>query len=263
MIEVRNLSFAFPDNVVFDDLSFILNDCPVTAFLGLNGEGKTTLIRLLLGLLKPDKGNILIDKHDIGGLNEKERAKLLSYVPQENDDSLLMSVSDFICMGGINRQSLFTGPDENERRIAKDILKELDALALYDRKMETLSHGQRRLIYLARAIFQDSRIMVLDEPVSSLDLVRQHAFLKHLRDYTQKNGRRVLMSIHDPSLAYEYADAFVFFRNHGSYDVLYRNDPSFKEKFSNDISILYENRIRPVYIDDGVFMSYGSEDPDR
>lgn len=263
MIRIDDLSFAYHNSKVFDGLSFSLDDRPVTALLGLNGEGKTTFIKLLLGLLKPDNGNILIDDRDIAALNDQERARLLSYVPQENDDSIIMSVSDFICMGGINRQDVFKGPDENDRKKAIDILHDLDALQLSDRRMETLSHGQRRLIYLARAIFQDSRIMVLDEPVSSLDLIRQHRFLSLLRDYTRKENRRVIMSIHDPSLAYEYADVFVFFKNLKSYDVLYKNGPSFKKRFSEDVSKLYENRISSEYIDDHLYLKYVSDEQHR
>ena len=259
MIKISNLSFSFPNNAVFKDLSLVLNDCPVTALLGLNGEGKTTFIRLLLGLLRPDEGSILINDQDINKLNDRERARVLSYVPQENDDSVVMSVSDFICMGGINRQDFFRGPDEADRRIANDILNDLNASFLSDRKLETLSHGQRRLVYLARAIFQDSRIMILDEPVNSLDLIRQHGFLRLLREYTQKNGKRVVMSVHDPALAFEYADAFVFFKNGGSYDVLYRDDPSFREHFCKEVSLLYENRLLPEYIDDRLYLKYDPE----
>jgi len=261
MIRIDDLSFAYHSNKVFDGLSFSLENRPVIALLGLNGEGKTTFIKLLLGLLKPDKGNILIDGQNINTLNDRERSKHLSYVPQENDDSVVMSVFDFICMGGINRQDPFRGPDENDRKKALDILKELDALRLSERRLETLSHGQRRLIYLARAIFQGSSIMVLDEPVSSLDLIRQHGFLSLLRGYTQRENRRVVMSIHDPSLAFEYADAFVFFKNQRSYDVLYRNDPSFKERFSDDVSALYESKIRCEYISDHLYLKYSSDKP--
>ena len=211
-------------------------------------------MKLLLGLLKPDKGEILLDGLDLGKLNEEKRSKLLSYVPQENDDSLIMGVSDFICLGGINRQGLLKGPDENDRIRAKQILTDLGASSFFDRRLETLSHGQRRLIYLARAIFQDSRIMVLDEPVSSLDLIRQHDFLRLLKEYTNK-GKRILMSLHDPSLAYEYADAFVFFKDHRPFAVLSKNDPSFKERFLQAISELYDNRIRPEYIDGHLFLN--------
>ena len=256
MIKVDDLSFSYRNSAVFDGLSFTLEDHPVTALLGLNGEGKTTFIKLLLGLLKPDKGSILVDGCEIGSLSDRERSRLLSYVPQDNDGSVKMSVSDFICMGGIDRQDLFKGPDGNDRRIAEDILKDLDASGFSNKGLETLSHGQRRLVYLARAIFQDSAIMVLDEPVSSLDLTRQHGFLRLLRKHAQNNDKRVIMSMHDPSLAYEYADAFVFFKDGRCFDVLYKEDPSFRKRLSENISLLYENRIRTEYIDDRLFMKY-------
>ncbi len=260
MIEIRDLSFAYRDNPVFKGMSFTLDDRPLTALLGLNGEGKTTFIKLLLGLLKPDQGSILIDAKDVVRLNDSERSRLLSYVPQENDDSLMMGVSDFICLGGINRQNLFKGPDEKDREAAKQILDDLGASSFFNRRLETLSHGQRRLIYLARAIFQDSLNMVLDEPISSLDIIRQHDFLGLLREHTRKKGKRVIMSLHDPSLAYEYADAFVFFKDHGAYDVLYKDDPAFKERFLQDISLLYENRIRPEYIGEHLFLNIDHPD---
>ena len=79
MIEIRDLSFAYRDNPVFKGMSFTLDDRPLTALLGLNGEGKTTFIKLLLGLLKPDQGSILIDAKDVVRLNDSERSRLLSY----------------------------------------------------------------------------------------------------------------------------------------------------------------------------------------
>ncbi len=254
MIEIEKLSFSYDQNKVFEDLAFSLNDVPVTSLLGLNGQGKTTFIRLLLGLLRPDKGRITIDGQDVSGLNDKERSRLLSYVPQENDSDLIMSVSDFICLGGIGRQDFFRGPDPADCQRAKDILKDLDAEELTDCHMEALSSGQRRLAYLSRAIFQDSRVMVLDEPVSSLDLIRQHDFLKLLRIHAKEGKGRVIMSMHDPVLAHAYSDAFVFFKDGGSFDVLYKDHPDFRERFAEDIGRLYEGRAALKYLDERLFI---------
>lgn len=243
MIEVRNLSFSYRNQSVFNNLSFQLNDFSMVALLGLNGEGKTTLIKLMLGLLKPDNGEIIIDGKDIHKLSENERSRLLSYVPQEMDSSLSMSVSDFICMGSMNRQNIFAGPKEKDRRHAAEILLNLSIDDLEHSEINRLSSGQRRMAYLARAIFQNSNIMMMDEPVNSLDYLKQHRFLSILKNYTANNDRKVIMSIHDPALAYQYADTFLFFRDHKLLTIISRKDSDFAESIRKNVSSLYDDKV--------------------
>ncbi|MBQ9036294.1 MAG: ABC transporter ATP-binding protein [Erysipelotrichaceae bacterium] len=243
MIEVRNLSFSYKNQPVFNDLSFQLNDFSMAALLGLNGEGKTTLIKLMLGLLKPDNGEILINGKDIHKISENARSKLLSYVPQEMDSALSMTVSDFICMGAMNRQNIFSGPKEKDRRQAADILLNLDISDLEHSDINRLSSGQRRMAYLARTIFQNSDILIMDEPVNSLDYLKQHRFLSTLKNYIMNNDRKVIMSIHDPSLAYQYADTFLFFKDHGLSGILSRKDHDFEEAMCRNVSFIYDGKV--------------------
>ncbi len=247
MIEIKDLSFSYHGKPLFQDLSLRLEDNPLTAVLGLNGEGKTTLLKMMLGLLKADKGNILIDGKEIQDMKEKERSRILSYVPQEMDDSLDMSASDFICMGAMNRQNILRGPDENDRNKADLILKDLGVLDLETRSLSAMSTGQKRMIYLARSIFQDSSYMIMDEPAASLDLLRQHRFLKLLKNYAVRENKQVIMSIHDPQLAYAYADVFLFFKDHKIIDLLSKEEEDFRERFQEDIRILYDNEVDVVY----------------
>ena len=183
MIEFKNVSFSYRQQKIFDDLCFSLDDFTSAALLGLNGEGKTTFLKLLLGLLKPEKGRILIDGIDINRLNEEKRSRIVSYVPQDIDDSLSMPVFDFVAMGRIARRDFFKGPDEKEEEAVRSLLKQLGFEDHMKKDISALSSGQRRLIYLARAIYQDAGILVMDEPVSSLDLLKQHDLLSFLQDH--------------------------------------------------------------------------------
>lgn len=259
MLEVKDLSFAYPDGPVFTDLSFVLQDFSIAALLGGNGAGKTTLLKLLLGLLKADQGQILLDGTDLGKLKEKERSFLLSYVPQEMDDSLTMDVLDFITLASYNRHDLFGGADEEDKKKAQTILLELQIPELSSKRMDALSSGQRRLIYLARAIFQDSALMCLDEPVSSLDLLRQHLFLQHLKDHVTKNNKQVIMSIHDPALAYAYADTFLFIKEHKLYDIVSLKEKDARERLQKDIAILYDNKVTASFRKGQLFLEYADK----
>ncbi len=247
MIQFQHVTFSYPDQTVFEDLSFVLKDFSIAAVLGLNGEGKTTLIKLLLGLLRPDKGKILADGIDVRELDERKRSFLFSYVPQQTDDSLKMSVADFLCMARINQRPFFAGPRETDKKEALLLLKQMESEELFHKDLSSLSSGQRRLIYLARAIFQDSRILVMDEPVSSLDLLRQHDFLTFLSRQIQTEGRRLILSVHDPCLAYEYADSFLFFQDGTLRDIVKKEETGL---LIEDIEALYQNKVK-VFLREG------------
>ncbi len=256
MIQAEHLSFSYGDLTVLDDLSFCVDDFSTLALLGQNGEGKTTLLKLLLGLLKPQSGSIQIDGRDPSRLTERELSRFLSYVPQECDDSLNMSVSDFICMGRISEQGFLRGPKEHDRKEAASILKQLSLEQLSARSLKELSSGQRRLIYLIRAIYQKSSYILMDEPVNSLDLKRQHDFLYWLKDITKVKDRRIIMSIHDPALAYTYADAFLFMKSHQAVSVLSKKDPDFKKEFLRRVEELYEHSVKAEFYNEQLLLYY-------
>lgn len=258
MIRIESLSFSYRDDAVFKDLSFATESDGITAILGLNGAGKTTFLKLLLGLLRPDKGSIFIGDNDIAGLSFSKRAALLSYVPQESDPSLHMNVIDFVCLGGIFRQDIFKGPSANDRERALAILDELDASSFAQKDISALSSGQRRLIYLARAIFQDSEVMVLDEPATSLDLLNQHRFLKQLRKIAYDTGKQIVMSIHDPCLAYGYADRFLIFKYQKLLCLIERNGEDFANRFISAIEKLYDDEVEAVLNDGQLQILYRS-----
>ena len=254
MIRFNNVSFSYRDHKVFEDLSFTLDTFTSAALLGLNGEGKTTFIKLLLGLLKPDEGTIFIDESDINTLNEENRSLLLSYVPQQTDDTLSMSVLDFVCMGKISQRDFFKGPDDTEKETALSLLKTFECDEFSQRDISTLSSGQRRMIYLIRAIYQDSRIYIMDEPISSLDFLKQHELLHQLKDHLLKHDKQLIFSIHDPCLAYEYADTFIFFKDHQLYDVIKKTDDDFSKTFTTDVSALYDDKVSIRFIEGKMYM---------
>ena len=254
MIEFKNVSFSYRQQKIFDDLCFSLDDFTSAALLGLNGEGKTTFLKLLLGLLKPEKGRILIDGIDINRLNEEKRSRIVSYVPQDIDDSLSMPVFDFVAMGRIARRDFFKGPDEKEEEAVRSLLKQLGFEDHMKKDISALSSGQRRLIYLARAIYQDAGILVMDEPVSSLDLLKQHDLLSFLQDHLLSEDKKLIFSIHDPCLAYGYADTFLFFKDHRLFDIVKKKDTDCKEALKKDISALYENKVTVSFTGDKISM---------
>ncbi len=177
----------------------------VTALLGRNGAGKTTLIRALTGFLKPSAGEILLDGRPLSTYSDRERAQKLAYVPQNPREGLFVTAAYFVAMGAFPNQSLFRTPGPARMRQAGEILFAMGLSQFAERGMDTLSGGETRLMYLARAQMQGAECFILDEPLAGLDYAWQHRFLERLK----REKRGVFLSLHDPSFAMQYADRIV------------------------------------------------------
>lgn len=202
VIKVRGARFGYtPKTPVIESVDAVLKPGRVTALVGPNAAGKTTLMRLMLGLLRPWSGEALMDNHPIHAMDPKARARELSYVPQSPGVRFAFTVRQVIAMGG----HALRGPqDEAIDRVIADA--ELERLA--GRVFAELSGGQQQRVLLARAELQASkggRAMLLDEPSSHLDLRYRHALMQRLRELAQ-TGLAVLVVLHELDLAARYAD---------------------------------------------------------
>lgn len=202
VIKVRGVRFGYtPKTPVIESVDAVLKPGRVTALVGPNAAGKTTLMRLMLGLLRPWSGEALMDNHPIHAMDPKARARELSYVPQSPGVRFAFTVRQVIAMGG----HALRGPqDEAIDRVIADA--ELERLA--GRVFAELSGGQQQRVLLARAELQASkggRAMLLDEPSSHLDLRYRHALMQRLRELAQ-TGLAVLVVLHELDLAARYAD---------------------------------------------------------
>ncbi|WP_158812104.1 ABC transporter ATP-binding protein [Beijerinckia sp. L45] len=212
-LAIADLTFGYPaKGHRLQDVSLTLREAEICCLLGPNGAGKTTLLRCLLGLLKPERGTIRIQGQDIKSLAARDLARLVAYVPQSATTPFPFTALEMAVMGRTPHLRSGAVPSAADRRIALGRLDRLGIAALADRIFSTLSGGQRQMVLLARALVQDARILVLDEPTAALDYGNEVRLLQIVSALADE-GRSVLMTTHQPAQAFGYADRAVLLRD--------------------------------------------------
>jgi len=209
VITLEGLGFSYGGDPLFENMTLSIFPGQFTAFLGPNGSGKTTLLRLILGLLKPQSGKIKLKDQDLISLPINKRASLLSYVPQNMENTYDFTVEETVLMGRYHKR-----PDW-QRETGEDILAAGKAMGLMEvdslrkRSVRSLSGGERQRVLIARALAQETPVILLDEPTAFLDLRHQHSIMKLLRQITRNEKKTVISVVHDLNLALSYADRAV------------------------------------------------------
>jgi iron complex transport system ATP-binding protein len=202
LIDVRGLSFSYREKNVFSDVTFSIRSDETWSIIGPNGAGKSTLIKCIAGLAKPQSGLVLISGTDIAKINPRDRAKTISYVPQASNRSLAAySVFDFVMLGRFPYQGLMAVPTSEDTRIVTEALKLTDVLDLRDRLLTSLSGGELQRVFLAGAVAQQSKILLLDEPASFLDPLHQLLVSKTLLRIHDEFGTVIVTITHDVNAA--------------------------------------------------------------
>ncbi len=212
MLQVEGLSFSYGKIQVLKSVSFSLNR-GVGCLLGPNGAGKSTLLKCLAGVLTPLRGEVKLDGINLLALDYRERAKLVSYAPQEFNMAFPYRVFDVVLMGRNPHVNPLTGPDEEDEELAWRALEELGIAHLAGKPFTELSGGQKRLVIIARAVAQGGNLLILDEPTSFLDFKNQHLVLSSIRELSRRLGVLALVSLHDPNQAMVFCDEVFLIRN--------------------------------------------------
>ncbi len=202
---VENLAFGYGRRNIAQNISFNLNPGEVLCLLGPNGVGKTTLFKALLGLIRPVSGSIVIDGVPLSQLNAKMRARKLAYVPQGHATTFPFSVIDIVLMGRAAHLGPLAIPGHADHLLAYQCLARLGMEHLAKRSFSEISGGERQSVLIARALMQEARVIIMDEPTASLDYgnqVRVLALVRQLAD----DGISVLFSSHAPDHAFLCAD---------------------------------------------------------
>jgi len=203
-VKVENLSFSYPKAEVLRDISFDMGEREFLCILGPNGSGKSTLVKCIEGLLRPDKGRILLDGSDRAAISRRETARLIGYVPQSGGNVFSDTVFDTVLMGRKPYYSWRCGDRDMDAVASVLQLLELDDLALTP--FCSLSGGQQQRVLIARALAQEPRLLLLDEPTSALDIAHQLEVMEILAGLVRSGNLSVAMVVHDLNLASRYAD---------------------------------------------------------
>lgn len=212
MIEVRELSFSYGRHEVLKGISFTAEPGEMLCVLGHNGAGKSTLFKCMLGILRGYSGSVSIDGKNISDMSAVERARCVAYIPQAANPAFSYSVADMVLMGTMPQLSGRLSPGNAEKEIAMDALARLGIEDLAMRSYSQISGGEQQLVIIARAIAQGARILIMDEPTSSLDYGNQMRVQKQLTKLIE-DGYTIIQSSHNPEQAYIFADRIICIRD--------------------------------------------------
>ena len=204
-LEARDLAFGYPGHPVGRGVTMTVSAGEVVCLLGPNGGGKTTLFKTLLGLLRPQAGKVMLDGIDIAGRAPRDVARAVSYVPQAHEGYFPFTVRDVVLMGRTAHVGLFAAPSKHDIERAIDALALVGIAHLADAIYTRISGGERQLTLIARALAQDARLMVLDEPTASLDFGNQVRVIDRVLGLAER-GMGILLSTHNPDHALVCAD---------------------------------------------------------
>ena len=246
-ISIENLSFGYNRDVrILHEISLNISEPGLVCILGPNGVGKSTLIKCINKLLKPDSGKIIVDGQDISEMPNKELCMKIGYVPASSWDCFSMPVIDTILIGRHNHQKWKNTKKDYD--IVHRAMKLLGIEQLSMRSFNKLSAGQHQKVCIARGLVQETEVLLLDEPTSNLDVKYQVYVTEMLRGLAEYNGMTIIMICHDLNIAAAYA-----------HKVILMADPGIIYKVGTPTEVLTKEIISKVYqVDCDVISHNGS-----
>lgn len=214
MLSIQEIQFSYPSRMVLKDISFELGRGEILAVLGVNGAGKTTLLKCLNRVLRPKKGTVLLDGQDLLGMKGKDIALRVGYVPQRYGEDRL-NVFEAVLLG--RKPHLRWAPTHHDLQVVENALKLLHLEHLAMRPVSELSGGEAQKVVMARALAQEPEILLLDEPVSNLDIKNQMEVMGLIQWIVRERDLSAVVSIHDLNLALRFADSMLFLKDGSVY----------------------------------------------
>ncbi|MDI6707042.1 MAG: ABC transporter ATP-binding protein [Bacillota bacterium] len=243
-VEINGLSFSYGNKTVLDNINLKIIKGSFTALVGPNGCGKTTLLKNISGYLKPKAGRVVLLDKAVDTLGIKERARLVGYIPQTTSPEFNFTCHDVVMMGRMPFLSLLQREGARDREIVRESMEITGTWDLRDRTLDELSGGERQRVLIARALAQNPSILLMDEPVSHLDIKHQVEIVNTIGSLCDNLGITALSVLHDINLASRYCKQIIMMKE-GT--IRYVGAPSqivtqasVKEVFDISVGITYE-----------------------
>lgn len=217
MINVQNLSFSYCKAYqILNKIEFDAEEGQCVAILGNNGAGKSTMVKCLNRILMPQEGAVVVNGRDVGSLNRQAIAQEMAYVAQQNEGAQF-TVYDAVLLG--RKPYIKISPTDEDHRITRNIIDRMGLSDFSLRYIDELSGGELQKVMLARALAQQPKVLMLDEPTSNLDLKNQYEVMGIIRDIAAEDRICVVIVIHDLNLALRYCNRFLFIKNSHVYSL--------------------------------------------
>jgi iron complex transport system ATP-binding protein len=213
ILDISNISLSFRDKLILSNVSLEVSAGEFFVIIGPNGAGKTSLLKVLSGLQKAQKGTVTIKDKNILNYRRRNLSQIMAIVPQHIEVGFPFTVADTVIMGRSPHLGILGMEGENDFRIAEEAMKFTDVSHLTDRKLFQLSGGELQRVIIARAICQQPEIILLDEPTTALDPAHQLKIMDLMEKFRREHGTTIIMVSHDLNLASMYGDRVLLLKS--------------------------------------------------
>lgn len=251
-LNINGVSFSYDSVKALDNITFEVNEGEILGVIGPNGSGKTTLLRCINRVLKPKMGTIFLDKEDILELDRKEIAKTIGVVPQNATIHFPFTVFDIVLMGRTPHLGRLDRETSKDVEVAKKAMTITNTQHLADRLIDEVSGGEKQRIIIARALTQEPKILLLDEPTLHLDINHQLEVLELIKGLAIKNRLIVVWVSHDLNLANRYCDRLMLINSSKIHsigkpqEVLTRDN--IEDVYNIEVEYSYNKRLKSFHI---------------
>lgn len=208
-LSINNLKWSYGEKKILDDISVEIQTSRFTGIIGPNGSGKTTMAKLISKLLPVEKKTLFLDKEDLSQIKIKDLAKSMALVPQSSSVTYDLTVFEVVLLGRTPHLKRFEQEKKSDYDLVRSVMEETDTWQYKDRMIHQLSGGERQRVIIARALAQEPQVLILDEPVTYLDVHHQLQVMELIKDLSQKRKITIVVILHDLNHALKYCDQVI------------------------------------------------------
>ena len=209
ILRAKDLSLGYQNKKIIDDFNVTVPQGAVVGLVGPNGSGKTTILRAFAGLIKPLKGKVWLNQQDIWSIPSRKRAQMIGWVPQRERSAWALTVKEIVSLGRAPHRGWLLPLSAADQCVIENVLALTELSDLKDRKVNELSGGEFQRVLIARALAQEPRVLLLDEPTANLDIHHQMQVMDFVKELVAQQAITAIVAIHDLTCAARYCDRLI------------------------------------------------------